>query len=119
MIGAEKTGRFMGCSIWMIFVQDRSGGQIRRNKKCGWRQGSFCFALTGLCFFGGDLPRAALADSLCPGLSYFALSGRMKEFASHPNLTALVQKLWNYCNILPPSPLATARRGRFIYHSHE
>ena len=26
-------------------------------------------------FFGGRLPRAALSESLCPGLIYFVLSG--------------------------------------------
>src|SRR6185503_12221725 len=30
------------------------------------------------------------------------------------NPGALVQKLWKYCNILPPSPLASARRVRWI-----
>jgi hypothetical protein len=35
------------------------------------RQGSFCFALTGLVFLRGDLPRAALADSLA--LGYYIL----------------------------------------------
>ena len=32
----------------------------------------------------GDLRKAALADSLCPEPSYFAVPGRMKKFVSHP-----------------------------------
>ena len=51
--------------------------------KCGWQR-LFCVALAGLGFFTVDLPRAALADSLCPGLSYFALAGRRKRFVSYP-----------------------------------
>jgi hypothetical protein len=50
------------------------------NHKRGWQRFHFVSPLQGLVCFGGDLPRAALADSLCPGLSYFALSGQRKIF---------------------------------------
>jgi hypothetical protein len=56
----------------------------RLNNKRGWQQFHFVSPLQGLVCFGGDLPKAALADSLCPGLSYFALSGQSKKFISHP-----------------------------------
>jgi hypothetical protein len=39
------------------------------------RQGSFCFALSGLWLFAGDLPRAALADSLALGYPILPFQG--------------------------------------------
>jgi len=54
------------------------------NNKHGWRRFHFVSPFQGLVCFAGGLPRATLADSLCPGLSYFALSGRRKKFVPHP-----------------------------------
>jgi hypothetical protein len=41
-------------------------------------------ALTGLGYFVDDLPRAALADSLCPGLLSFGLSALRNQYNHFP-----------------------------------
>jgi prepilin-type N-terminal cleavage/methylation domain-containing protein len=87
------------------------------NNKRGWQRFHFVSPLQGLVCFGGDLPRAALADSLCPGLSYFALSGQRKKFVPCPGFS-LVELLTVIAIIVVIASLllAVASRGRNAAH---
>jgi hypothetical protein len=80
ILKTTKKARENEAPVSMRCIYSRRTGRLlavncRLNNQRGWRQGSFCFALTGLGFFTHAFPRAALADSLALGYHILPLQG--------------------------------------------